>query len=525
MMKKSLLMLSAAFLMLACTENNDNNKSLDYDKLDVNFSVKTSGVELPEGAIFGVYATCGRGSEADFSMGGAKDVLEYRTVKAGSSSELVACSEEDKIQSLKGDHNFRFYAVYPYTENFDPAAIPFSVPEVQSYEKEPTDYCRQASHIRTTTVIPTLEFKTKNPVALLNFTFPLDIISAGEAARLKSVTLKANDELALGSDLAGSGIINLDGDYVEFDQAGGSKTITYTFIEGGLQLTGPTTVTLAVLPFTVPEGGMVLTLEDENGKKRDCKFWNTSAEEGQVLKGGSVSDITITASGIIPIKFPVIFPLGTSDGTKDGEHFFNATTQPDWVSKQYISCTEQPAAYAKWVQGGLTPCPEVKVIYEHVNKGAMSSPGIKGAWTGDYLEFNLPVDHLAAGTKIQVKFPMYGRQHPAFWYIRYLDGDDWKIHNQHTVTGIDGVHTCECTFPAAYGGTTIEETITLENAIENKYLKIRIEVADGRCQISGANTIVERECPNGGDNGEWSIAFYFFNAKEPQLPFSFTIVE
>ena len=522
-MKKSLLMLSAALLMLACTENNDNNKSLDYDKLDVNFSVKTSGIELPEGAIFGVSATCGRGNETDFTMGG-KSVLEYRTLKAGSASDLVPCSEEDRIESLKGDHNFRFYAVYPYKENFDPTAITFSVPKEQSWSTDPMDYCCQASAVKTTTVIPTLEFSTLNPVALLNFTFPLDIITQGEAARLKSITLKAKDDLALGEDLAGSGSINLEENKIEFASEGGSKTITYTFIDGGLELTGQTTVTLAVLPFTVPEGGLVLTLEDVNGTKRDCDFWKTTAEVGKALEGGSVSNITITADGIIPVTFPVIFPLGTSDGTENGVRQFTSTTQPNWGSQQYISCPEQPAAYATWVQVS-EPCPGVPVKYEYVNSKAISSPGIKGAWTGDYLEFNLPVKKLAAGTKINVKFPMYGRQHPAFWYIRYTDGEDWKIHNQHEITWADGKHKCDCTFAASYGGATIDETITLTNEIVNDYLKIRIEVADGRCQISGATTITERETPNGGDKGAWSIAFYFHNAADPTLPFSFTIVE
>ena len=52
-MKKNILLCAALVALTACNGNSDNNKSLDYETIDVNFTLK-SDLEIPEGTEFGV---------------------------------------------------------------------------------------------------------------------------------------------------------------------------------------------------------------------------------------------------------------------------------------------------------------------------------------------------------------------------------------------------------------------------------------------------------------------------------------
>lgn len=49
-MKKSILLCAALAALTACNGNSDNNKSLDYETIDVNFTLK-SELEIPEGTL------------------------------------------------------------------------------------------------------------------------------------------------------------------------------------------------------------------------------------------------------------------------------------------------------------------------------------------------------------------------------------------------------------------------------------------------------------------------------------------
>src|SRR5690606_17607013 len=116
--------------------------------------------------------------------------------------------------------------------------------------------------------------------------------------------------------------------------------------------------------------------------------------------------------GVVPVNFPVVFPLGKTDDVAN----FTSTTQPQWESLGIWTNPEQPQAHAQWVKVS-DPVPTPTQTLETVNSGEISSPGIKGIWTGDYLEFVLPVKKFEAGTAVTLKFPMYTRQGPVFWNI------------------------------------------------------------------------------------------------------------
>jgi len=66
-MKKSILLCAALAALTACNGNSDNNKSLDYETIDVNFTLK-SDLEIPEGTEFGVVALCARDGQQGVNM-------------------------------------------------------------------------------------------------------------------------------------------------------------------------------------------------------------------------------------------------------------------------------------------------------------------------------------------------------------------------------------------------------------------------------------------------------------------------
>ena len=124
----------------------------------------------------------------------------------------------------------------------------------------------------------------------------------------------------------------------------------------------------------------------------------------------------------------------------------------------------------------------------------IGAPGIKGVWTGDYFEFTLPVKKFAAGTSVTLTFPMYTRQGPVFWYIEYLDGEEWKC-NKETVTCYDPAYSMECTYSLVRGGKVIEHTMTFENEVKSGELKFRIKCADGSIQADTDTKVAVRNTP------------------------------
>ena len=516
-MKRNFLLLGMLAVISACNGNSDNNKSLDYENIEVKFSLK-SALDIPDGTEFGVVALCARDGQPDVNMQ-RKPVTSYRLSGTDGVRRLLPSSEEDNVLANKADHGFSFYAVSPYKETVDVKSMSVSLPAVQKYSDGILAYLPVVSAKNVVSVLPAVEFDATTPFSVLNLSVPADIIEEGVPAVLKSLTFSPSDASLLGGPLAGEGTMDISEGKFTLTSGNGSD-ITLAFPDEGLKLEGAGAVLpVVVLPFTVPAGGFDITFTDVNGKSNTTAFLNQDSDAGKEIAAGAVVNVNVTRSsdGVVPVTFPVVFPLGVVDGVKN----FTADLQPRWVSEGYWSCTAQPQAYCQWNKAS-DPSETIKQKLETVNSGAISSPGIKGIWTGDNFEFVIPVKKFAAGTKLAVKFPMYGRQQPVFWYIKYLDGEDWKIADLQNITAKDTRYSMACTFAMPRGGIVVEKTLTFENAVKSGYLRIKIECADGSIQAAADAKFEKRTAPY-SSNGAYGAPFYLYCANSDVNSVSFTL--
>ena len=117
----------------SCNVSTDNNKSLDYDALEVNFSATLDGSVWSADEIIGVYAVCSRNGNTE-QMGGKSPASFIPLTGGQTSSNLVKKSEEDAITALKGDNGFNFMAFLPYDGGAaDPEALVADIPAYISY--------------------------------------------------------------------------------------------------------------------------------------------------------------------------------------------------------------------------------------------------------------------------------------------------------------------------------------------------------------------------------------------------------
>lgn len=508
MKKTGLILLSAAFFAAGCQPNGDNNKSLDFEQLEINFTVKTSGIELPAGMSVSIAATCARGGETGVSMTD-KPAAEFRLMEDENlNGMLVRASEADVVKALSGDRDFRFRAVSPASETVG-ETVSVTIPAVQDYGSGVNSYLTFYAAKNVTTVIPDIALELETPAAVLNLLVPIDLVEGDVPAVLKSMEISPAQDGASVS-LAGGGVWDFTQQTFTPSASGNSKTMTVNFPAGGLKLeAAKTPVKVAVMPLEVPAGGFNVKFTDMDGKTMETVFLAQESDAGKKIAAGTATDVTISSSGdgVEPVTFPVSFPVSKVDGVQR----FTKTTQPRWLSEGYWSCTAQPQAYCEWHQVSIPENPyDVLQVRETVNTGNISTGGVKGIWTGDYYEFTIPVKKFAAGTKVQFKAPFYGRQEPVFWYIKYLDGEVWKMANLHDEVCYDGSTSMECTFSLNCGPKVITEVLAFENEVKSGFLKIRIECADGSVQAD-VSSAVKREYPWIDGSKKYSAPCYFWD--------------
>lgn len=524
-MKKLYSILLCALVIAACTDNPVNDPVGGGDTSQVGLTVSLSEMEWSEGDAIGVISSCVRGDQTDVSMS-ANSPARFLASAAGSAVSFVAATESDKILSQEGDRNFKFYAVYPFPENSDDfSSIPAAADSIQTYSANPLANMTLIGSASALNVLAPVTVPMETPFALIKLQIPKDIIP-GEQSTLKSITLSGTDVF-----------ISKYGDYNvekrEFTLIDSTEHVTVDFSQGLALEAENTPIYLVVAPFTVPDDGLMLEVETVNGTKSSLPIWEGDA--GKEIAAGTVTEWT---NVIEPVVFPVVFPLGykTYNEEEGPVGVFAADAdgvyrrQPYWNTIQrWIS--EQPSAYAQWHNVHVIENEVFQTYYENVNSGGkISSPCIQGIWTGDYMEFVIPVVNFRAGTTLNLDFPTYGRQHPMFWDIEYLDGEEWKCNRTLLTSDVPahdetGLHPemegklieCEATFMSNRGNNTHSIDITFDNAIEEGYVKIRLVSVHAEYQNGGSSKTDEtrdyiRSAPN--DDGTKYLAPFYFYCKD-----------
>lgn len=529
--------LLCAFLILtswACKPNMDNNQDLDFDEIEVNFSATSNAVSFSTDDEIGVIAYCTSGGGIEDSRMKADEASEGMSkqlpLSEGSSVLLKKAAVQDAVVARKGDHNFRFYGVYPYIEgDFDFTAIPMSVPAVQNFKDGLKSQMTLIAAKSSTTVVPTQELEFRSLFSVISFKIARDILEEDVPSTLRRIVLAPKDASLLEDPLAVSGVCNAE--TMEFIPGqDGSKQVEVDFGESGHVLEDDyTVVQMLVNPFFVPEGGMTLTVEGVDGWDNVVDVFAAAEDNGREIVAGEVVEVMIdrVSDGIVPVEFPVVFPLGFAEGATVG--WCNLSKQPKWVNSSdkrgegYWSCEEQPQAWAQWYWGEKSGSFSPKPFLETVNNSSLkiSTVGVKGAWTGDYMEFTIPVKKFAAGSRVQFSIPILCKSSPVFWEVKYLDGEEWKTTATEALPAFDGSDvTRTATWALQFsdaraGGAKMYSTVmTFENAVPSGYLKIRMECVDGSVVMTAAKTLKELAQPAKNTAGTACSGNFYFTEHE-----------
>lgn len=541
-MKKLPITLCLLVLLAGCQRaNTDDNKTLDYDSLEVSFKASLDGQVWPEGSKIGIIATCTR-DDATGSLMSKNPVAVFKINGSSNTEPLYAESDDDKVTALRSDHNFSFCAVYPSSAaGSDVTAIPVSVPATQNYDGGIMNSLTFVSTSAPLSVIPTIDLDMSTMFSILELYIPNDIC---ETPVLKSMKLEPTDVDAFDSYLAQKGTYNAYTGVFTPASTGSSNEIVLNFGDSGLSLVNEyTKVQLVVAPFTIPEGGLSITFTDSNNETNTIPALASDNEVGLSIKAGETytSYLSTFSDGIIPVNFPVIFPIGypNKDNTQNG--YCNAANawMSEWVTNEacasatrtsqmwsgqhgIVRSMDQTQAYITWNWDDAINDTNIKHFIETSNtaKYYISTFGVKGIWTGDFFEFFIPVRKFKAGSSLKLSMPIYTRSGPTFWEVLYKDGEDWKSTATADLPAFEGSDvTKTATWAVPFGGPAASTKLDTEQSVSMKFSKaiasgiiqIRVKCVDGSIVSSGTNAVTTGLTAPTYSGTAGSAPFYFWN--------------
>ena len=513
-----LLALQALVILHACGMYSDgDNKSMDYSSLEVNFTASFHGLSAPiEGAVAGIHAVCTRNEVENTLMGG----LEIATfVPNGSETpyQLYKTADDQAVISDKGDHNFRFYALYPYdTALTDVESIPVTIPSTVTFGSQASmNSLFFATASKSSVIAPVaLDFNRLDFTA--KFMIPDNVIDFDGGTVLKKLEIRPKDQASMSQPLAWSGTYNLLTSEVTVDPATEKSTVTVDFGQSGYEMTpGNNAISVRLAPFTIPVGGIELVLTDLAGNSVSHTVW--AMDYGTEIKAGEVRTASIQMDeglDVVPCNSPVEWPVGYVSGVA----MFTKSNQPLWPQKDFKTVQDyvtphtwtstQPQATITWNLAADHPkTSDMLIENNQFSQFNYSSPCIKGIWTGDFFEFKIPVTGFKAGTSVTVTIPAYNNGGPVFWNVEYLDGSVWKS-NKSLKTSVGDQFEANCTWVIPFGnirdtawkGTVMTDTIVMSNMIRSGYLTIRMKCVDGSKVVSSATSCKTITAPSKGVN-------------------------
>lgn len=519
MKKIYFILFLCTLVMTNCVEDDyDGCNETNYDTVNISFtaSMDGSGDIWSDGDEISIYASCTRDGRLGVSMSANSNAKYKYTVNDADGESQAATFTNATLRDVIGvadvDKDFRILACYPYVRTNDAKAVPVEVPSTQTYMGETKGFYTASYSSADIPSDKKLELKFNNIFASLKFEIPGDLFADGGSSVIRKMTVKPVVEGNLLSPIAVKGSYDLTAGILNAETE--SREITVDFGEEGLPAAeNATTVYVTVNPFTIPEYGFELTFTDDKGNSKLQTILDSEEDKGRTINPGD--ELGIEVEQFVPevdgVEFPVIFPLGFTDGVSA----FSESKQPRWKTESVWECESQPQAFAQWHYVNSYP---PLLAYMDKPNADLGSPQIGNIWTGDYMEFTLPVTDFKAGTTVSLEFEIYTRQGPIFWNIEYDDGDEVKCEKSEQKSydaKSKNQKKCECTFALHHGNddnqlNIFRHDMKFQNGIKSGHLKFRIKCADGTVQANTKNETVKREAPyRDSSNG---APFYFRKA-------------
>ena len=497
-----------ACILSACTKSPADNGKLDYDQLDVNFKAVVDGAALASDDVVSVFATCTRNGETDVNMC-QKSPAEFIPTSQGNTVHLVKKSDDDNILTYNGDHNFKFSAFFPTSAYAgDVTSLNASVPSVVYYGV--TERSLQVAKAAKTSVIAPVELDFQGVAANMVMNIPGNILGNDFLPVLKSLEIKPYDEAEFTGMLAFDASYDLTSGQLNIVDGSQKTSLSVDFGAEGLALkTGYTAVSFDVAPFEVPFGGFLVTVTDVDGNSVDSEVLVNDG--GSSYKAGQTIEFNLTRpgeDGIVACSSPVEWPVGYENGEPRAlksnytDMWPTNTVNTGAAAESHVwKNLSQPQATATWIVSSDNPTPKnIGFEFNQFSQYNYASPCVKGIWTGDGLEFSIPVKNIPAGTDVTLTLPAFGRGAPVFWNVEYLDGTEWKC-NKTLQKSPDDQFEMECTWVIPHGnvekawkGHIMTHTMTLENQIRSGYIRIRFVCAAGEYTTAAVSTTGDNKC-------------------------------
>lgn len=269
------LCMAALPLFSGCMNYDDcGNTSLDYESLDVSFKANLPlQYNLNEEMSFGACGICTRGGKTDVNMSAVPvSKMEHTTAAP---YYFFSKAEGDAIVGKKGDHNYRFYAYYPYDPSCtDMAAVPVNIPSVITYDKNaPALSPLIVASATVTSIIAPVPMTFSAPVSC-----QMTVRIPDTACKvIKSIKMYPGNETWKGR-FAFSGTYDVFEQKITEDNATVSKSITVDFGPSGYEMKpGYLTVSFLMGEAKYVTGGVKLAVTDIDGVTTVKEMYNARA--------------------------------------------------------------------------------------------------------------------------------------------------------------------------------------------------------------------------------------------------------
>ena len=268
------LWLSGVTLLLfqGCMNYDDcGNKSLDYETLDVSFKATLPQLyNLSENMYFGAHGTCTRDGVTDVNMSSVPVSQMHHAMEAP--FYFYSKTDEHAIVGEKGDHNYKFYAYYPYDSSCtDMSQIPVNIPSQITYSADapPLSPLIVATNVVTSIVAP-VPMTFKAPASCqLTLRIPDTACKVLKSIRIYSGNTSWKGRFAF------NGTYDIFTSELTEDESSVSKSITVDFGPSGYEMKpGYLNVSFLMGEAKYVTGGVKMELIDIDGQKTVKEIYN-----------------------------------------------------------------------------------------------------------------------------------------------------------------------------------------------------------------------------------------------------------